>query len=283
MKKKIKFSLILFSLIALPQYIYSQEWFPLEIGNRWDYFVIEDYPGGIVEYDTVCSVILNKQILANGLEYYFFTNPIPLNSPAPKFFRQENNKIYFFNELDSSDCFAFRFDLPEDSFYTNCKGYELHIFEIDSSVTFGLPDIHQNQDFFYDFSSNFGVYHYFYPGIVERDYTLKGCIISGVTYGYLLVSVENYTALNENFLLHQNFPNPFNPTTKISWQSPVGSHQTVKVFDVLGNEIAILVDEYKPAGTYEVEFNATESPSGIYFYQLKAGSFVETKKMVLLR
>jgi hypothetical protein len=83
--------------------------------------------------------------------------------------------------------------------------------------------------------------------------------------------------------LYQNYPNPFNPSTKISWQSPVGSWQTLKVYDVLGNEVAKLVDEYKSAGSYEVEFNTLMLPSGVYFYQLKAGSFVQTKKMLLLK
>ena len=91
---------------------------------------------------------------------------------------------------------------------------------------------------------------------------------------------ENYPA---DFTLFQNYPNPFNPTTKISWQSPEGSWQTLKIYDVLGNEVATLVDEYKPAGTYEIEWNASELPSGIYFYKLQAGNFVETKKMILLR
>jgi hypothetical protein len=86
-----------------------------------------------------------------------------------------------------------------------------------------------------------------------------------------------------SFSLEQNYPNPFNPSTKISWQTPVGSWQTLKVYDVLANEVAILVDEYKPAGNYEVNFDARGLTSGIYFYQLKAGAFVETKKMLLLK
>jgi hypothetical protein len=85
------------------------------------------------------------------------------------------------------------------------------------------------------------------------------------------------------FALEQNYPNPFNPSTKISWQSPVGSHQTIKVYDVLGNEVATLVDEYKNAGRYEVEFNAINLSSGVYFYQIQAGEFVKTKKMILIR
>ena len=85
------------------------------------------------------------------------------------------------------------------------------------------------------------------------------------------------------FKLDQNYPNPFNPSTKIKYT--IGSMQfvTLKVYDILGNEIAILVYEEKPAGEYEVEFNGNNIPSGIYFYQLRISSFVETKKMILLK
>ena len=81
----------------------------------------------------------------------------------------------------------------------------------------------------------------------------------------------------------QNYPNPFNPTTKISYQLPVGSWQTLKVYDMLGNEVASLVDEYKPAGKFKIEFRASSLPSGVYFYRLSAGDHIETKKMILLK
>jgi hypothetical protein len=80
-----------------------------------------------------------------------------------------------------------------------------------------------------------------------------------------------------------NYPNPFNSTTRIIWQSPVGSWQTLKVYDVLGKEVATLVDEFKPAGSYELEFDANNLPSGVYFYQLKSSGFSHIKKMMLLR
>jgi len=86
-----------------------------------------------------------------------------------------------------------------------------------------------------------------------------------------------------SFNLEQNYPNPFNPVTRINYQIPERSLVSLKVYDVLGNEIATLVNEEKPAGYYEIEFNAANLPSGIYFYKLRAGEFVETKKMVLLR
>ena len=108
--------------------------------------------------------------------------------------------------------------------------------------------------------------------------------------------VINEDPLIESFVLSQNYPNPFNPSTKIQFSiptSPVSSLLvkgrtkeglvTLKVYDVLGNEIITIVNEEKTAGEYAVEFNATGLPSGIYFYTLRAGSFVETKKMTLMK
>jgi hypothetical protein len=86
-----------------------------------------------------------------------------------------------------------------------------------------------------------------------------------------------------SFQLEQNYPNPFNPDTKIQYQVSSNSQVSLKVFDVLGNEVATLVNEEKPAGNYEVEFNASQLSSGVYFYKLTAGSFTDTKKMILLR
>jgi hypothetical protein len=87
----------------------------------------------------------------------------------------------------------------------------------------------------------------------------------------------------KDFRLSQNYPNPFNPNTKISWHSPVANHQTLKVYDVLGNEVATLVNEFRNAGSYEVDFDASKLSSGVYFYKLQAGDFVQTKKMILMK
>ena len=96
---------------------------------------------------------------------------------------------------------------------------------------------------------------------------------------------ENF--LESDFVLSQNYPNPFNPSTRIQYQVASGSHVTLKVYDVLGNEVATLVDEFKPAGSYEIEFNSASSikhlTSGIYYYRLKAGKFIQTKKMIYLK
>jgi hypothetical protein len=89
--------------------------------------------------------------------------------------------------------------------------------------------------------------------------------------------------LSNQYKLFANYPNPFNPTTKIKYQIPELSFVILKVYDVLGSEIATLANEKKSVGSYEVEFDASNLPSGIYFYKLQAGDFIETKKMLLLK
>jgi hypothetical protein len=108
-----------------------------------------------------------------------------------------------------------------------------------------------------------------------------------------VTTVESETnVLPDNFFLSQNYPNPFNPSTKIKFTIPsvvIASETkqsqlvTLKVFDILGNEVAILINEEKLAGIYEVVFDASQYPSGIYFYRLQAGNYVQTKKMILLK
>ncbi len=85
------------------------------------------------------------------------------------------------------------------------------------------------------------------------------------------------------FSLEQNYPNPFNPSTTIRYSIPISEFVTLKIYDVLGNEVATLVNEVKPAGSDEIEFDASHLSSGIYIYKLQWGIFVETKKMILMK
>ena len=95
-------------------------------------------------------------------------------------------------------------------------------------------------------------------------------------------SAENLSTITDSRLL-QNYPNPFNPNTKIEYQIPELSFVTIKVYDVLGNEVRTIVNEEKAAGSYGIKFDGSGLTSGIYFYRLQAGSIVETKKMVLIK
>ncbi len=86
-----------------------------------------------------------------------------------------------------------------------------------------------------------------------------------------------------DFSLSQNYPNPFNPATTINYSIPELSNVVIKVYDVLGDEVAILVNEQKPAGSYEVQFDASKLSSGVYYYKIQAGNYIETRKMILLK
>jgi photosystem II stability/assembly factor-like uncharacterized protein len=99
----------------------------------------------------------------------------------------------------------------------------------------------------------------------------------------VFTSVKEVNKIVDSYNLEQNYPNPFNPSTTIRFQVPNSSFVNLKVYDVLGKEVATLVNGEKPAGSYEVEFNAVGLPSEVYFYRIQAGNFVEMKKMLLLK
>ena len=116
-----------------------------------------------------------------------------------------------------------------------------------------------------------------------------GLVLRTTNLGVTWIDDDNNKVYPTEFKLEQNYPNPFNPTTEIGFRIVDFGLVTLKVYDVLGREVATLVNEYKPAGIYEVEFNAVEThrdaslPSGVYFYRLTSGSYTATKKMLFLK
>jgi hypothetical protein len=118
-------------------------------------------------------------------------------------------------------------------------------------------------------------------GGTEFKYRLKQIDLDGK---YEYSDVVNVTlAAPANFAIEQNFPNPFNPTTSIQYQVSGTSNVTIKVYDVLGKDVATLVNETKTPGKYEVKFDGSTLSSGIYFYKLTAGDFIQTKKLILMK
>ncbi|MBK7227287.1 MAG: T9SS type A sorting domain-containing protein [Ignavibacteriales bacterium] len=133
-------------------------------------------------------------------------------------------------------------------------------------------------------------YSFFDDKIINGKYSyrLKQIDFDG-TFAYSN-EVEVDLSLPQAFSLEQNYPNPFNPSTTIKYTIPnvtlsgvEGSRVILKIYDLLGDEIATLINENKPAGSYEVNFIASSLSSGTYFYKLQVGSFIETKKMILMK
>ncbi|BDQ03354.1 T9SS type A sorting domain-containing protein [Ignavibacterium sp.] len=189
--------------------------------------------------------------------------------------------------------------------------FELRVVKVENSEEvgrFSLPEIlvpnfsvfipgfdlnkDYNIDFYADHNGN-GTYN---PPPTDHAWRLtfnspNGDFVSNFSHNTNFTDIQwpGATSVNENqlipdaFSLEQNYPNPFNPTTRIIWQSPVSAHTILKVYDMLGNEVALLVNETKPAGSHEVEFNASDLPSGIYIYKLSTGSINLTRKMTLMK
>jgi hypothetical protein len=136
-------------------------------------------------------------------------------------------------------------------------------------------------------------------GITPGDYYLR--LVTNVSgnanYSLANIICDNTTLAKKNFnhidfrgseipetyVLEQNFPNPFNPTTIIKYQIPEDGIVTLKIYDILGKEVRTLVNEHKPTGKYEISFDASNLASGVYIYQIKANDFSSVKKMMLLK
>ncbi len=304
-------TLTIIKSLPIPDELLS--FYPLKVGNKWVYERIDysvDWFTGTIIIDTSYfhRKVSGLQTLPNNIQYYKIEDYD---------FYQYQSKISF-ERIDSLTGIVYRYDESLDS-----MNFEFVIDnlmaeygeEIISSrlYSYYLPQsmVFSTEDYFNDFGlyrkrNGYSVgywgseYYSLVSGIgldsvfvslidaYDAHINLKGCVIDGIVYGdTTLTDVEDEIELPKEFSLSQNYPNPFNPSTKISWQTPVGGWQTLKVYDVLGNEIASLVDEYRNAGSYEVEFKSAvgslQLASGIYFYQLRAGDYVQTKKMILIK
>ena len=275
-KEKLLFSVIA-SCIVFVSTIKSQDYFPLEIGNRWDYNITQiDLHHNAYDAGTFSFEITDKVIIKNK-EYFVVSDSTILFNR--KYLRTENDSIFCFDISDSTDKYILTFDTTG-----------VDDIDITYNKYFGISD---SQYLFCVFqcmrySKKFGVVYTEHPSAWSTLYYLSGCIISGTTYGILSSTVEN-TNNNYIFQLKQNYPNPFNPRTMINYSIPTESKVRIEIFNTLGQSVVVLVNDNKSAGYYETTWNAGSLPSGIYFINITANginsieSFTQVKKALLLK
>ncbi len=137
------------------------------------------------------------------------------------------------------------------------------------------------------YAKNIGLIFDYYDNKLQTTYVnINGYVINGAVYGdTAMVTGINQTGteIPDKFSLSQNYPNPFNPSTNIKFQIPKSGFVKLIIFDVLGKEVQIIVNQQLSPGSYEADFDGRSLPSGVYYYKLEAGDFTETKKMVLIK
>jgi hypothetical protein len=124
-------------------------------------------------------------------------------------------------------------------------------------------------------------YHYYITSVVWQDESIPSDTVSAIVEP--VTGIENKNDLPQHFALNQNYPNPFNPKTVISWQLAVGNNVDLSIYNVLGQKIVTLISKRQPAGYYSYEWDASGLASGVYYYRLQAGDFVNTKKLIMLK
>lgn len=278
MKHYLGFLALLFTSLSL-----AQTHYPLSPGNLWEY-----WDSDLFGYRTVA---LGDTLMPNGKRYTQFT----ASGVGADFVREENAKIYGYNGYSGLERLLYDFTANAgDTIAVLFSPYDTVVTVLE---WIGFSEVLGKQCTVWNFAelwSRSTMYKYtsFADGIGPTDFQyepgmheyLKGAIIGGTLYGEVTGTAQtDPISLPKRALLKQNYPNPFNPTTEIQFTVVDRQLTIIKVFDVLGRDVATLVNEVKEPGTYTVEFDGSNLASGVYFYRLAAGDFVASKRIVLLK
>lgn len=285
-RKVSKLSLLLICFIFLSKS--SARDFPIKIGNMWSYNV-SHYTGN---HYTKNVEVIGDTVLGNGIKYFVLNHS---DFSLSNFIRADSGFIYYYNPYDSIDVKMFGIedtigqtrDINYSYFFSvrlkqraieSVFGVQTEIYEYDlDGLAYGVILIswELGRLLFADFGD---------PPVLNPNelWELSGCVLSDTTYGIILDTKDELVTIN-NFQLFQNYPNPFNPSTKIRFEIPYSTNVKIDVYDLLGRKVQTLLDDYVDGGSHELEFNADNLTSGIYFYSLKADGYSETKKLSLIR
>ena len=265
--------------------------FPLNAGNVWYYGVTNtedpDPLSSFVGYDSV--KVDEDTVMTNLLAYVRLSSKMF----GSEFLRKDGFRVFRYSPTDSAEYLRFDFSAH--------KGDTIAVYPMES---YSNAMVLENMEVapLFGISRRTETYRGVLPGsrVFQADVTdsvgitgetdglsyekeLVGARINGVTYGIVL-GVRTQKQLSPlKFSLSQNYPNPFNPATNVRFAVGTFGLVTLKIFDILGREIATVIDQRLNPGEYSATWDASRFPSGVYFYQLKAGSYAQSKKMILLK
>ena len=284
----------------------TSDYFPLKTGNYWEYWGLDNWS---TDWIRMTMESIGDTIMQNGNLYQLIRQTFFVDTLNPYsydfYFRTNEHKVlvYTFNDsCVSSEYVMYDFNLPDSSIWSICYEYFSNHRGIEGTFLFYSPTLNlEYEGKLFNWIDVNGTDTIWAPmgspyvdkigrgiGIVDRfmwdfsDFYIYGARINNLIYG-TITSIEKNDIVADKFYLSQNYPNPFNSNTNIQYAISSSQFVTLKVYDVLGKEIASLVNEEKRLGTHSVNFDASILASGIYYYQLRAGEFVETKKLILLK
>jgi hypothetical protein len=292
--QKILLALLIGAKILTAQTDSTLEYFPFHTGDIWQYKTHVFIPYPETSYIVYTTVVVGKDTLMTNGKIYRRMN---------RFEKMFGDGFY---RIDSTTACVYKYEGTTEEILTDSLkatvGDQWSYFRCDSvyrNLIFTVATSVKAYSFsvipypvYFHFAKGFGLIRYsmqeenqVYPVADSYETTLIYAKINGQEYGTLVSVKEDEYPLPKNFLLKQNFPNPFNPSTTIRYKLHVKAFITLKIFDLLGREVAMLVNEEQSAGihSYKLEASNYKLSNGVYFYQLRANNFVETKKLTLIK
>jgi hypothetical protein len=272
--------------------IYLQAVAPLMPGNLWKYYDISWFSGQS-NYFITDSIKIIDNITYYIVEQYQDKNPtryvnyfgMTQDSFYARYHINSSDSIYrYYKEdckigdswIEDIDVLTFYYSVI-DTFTINAWGKTLF------SRVIKITDYSLLVEVYQVWADSIGLMEE--NSIGQHHMILRGCVINGVVYGdTTTVDVNDDFELPETYTLFQNYPNPFNPLTKISFYLPFGSNVSLRVYNLLGEEVSVLLNnEFKSSGNHSIVFNAEHLPSGVYIYTLQADGKIFKNKMTLMK
>jgi hypothetical protein len=260
-------------------------YYPLHVGDRWQLVQLA-WPTPPT-YSFINLKLISDTTMPNGHTYVRFDVWLPV------FQRQQGDQVLTYSIADGSEHVLYDFSRSIGDtvgIYADDGGFDVVLLDTAVLTLFGQPrriwSFRHIARHLIDANTTQTIADSI--GLISVDgfngpYNFCGAVISGKTYGTIVGLPFENPSSPAIVQLYQNYPNPFNPNTIIRYQLPKSALVNLSVYDILGREVSVLVNERKKAGYHEVKFDGTGLSSGVYFYRLTAGSYVETRKLVLMR
>jgi len=270
----------------------SSTFYPLNAGDYWEYFdvfwwneyTIQDTASVLVEKDSLLYGRMYRKIRSHSFRWkYFGTSYFRIDSIGDVYSLDtasgNEGLLYRLSDTSKSVWFTGQMKARFDSTaIRNIFGSPRRVLMISY---FGRDDTTYRRSLLWESLAE-GIGRVTY-GNEYSGYGIKGCCISGVTYGTITSVEHTPSPVPASFALHHNYPNPFNPSTTISYELPGRSFVTLRIFNVLGQGVATLVNREVGLGKHQVQWDAAGLPSGVYFYRLDAEGYIMSRKMILTK